>query len=570
MSRFNNLKISAKLGIAFGLTILFIVGLSLFTYFSLESAQNVSTEAVKGKELVNNISERWGDHLKYVKNLEESIIFQREFTGQLDPTLCKFGKWYSSFTPHNDKMKTAMEEINGPHHQLHEFAGEIKQMQQRGESKARQEAIYEKNIVPTVDILEKKFANFSQLVKEESDAEAETLHTKLADVQLMGIVLALVIILVSVLVTIVVSRAISKPVNELAQQAKEVADGNLTVNVVQRSEDEVGVLAGSFKIMVENLRNVIGNVLEASSAVASASSEISSSTEQMAAGSQEQSSQAGEVASAVEEMTRTIQENSKNAGDTAATAKHSKEAAETGGKVVEETVAGMKQIAEVVRTSAATVQELGKSSDQIGEIIEVIDDIADQTNLLALNAAIEAARAGEQGRGFAVVADEVRKLAERTTKATKEIAGMIKKIQDDTKGAVSSMNEGTKKVDEGIALADKAGISLNEIVQTSQKLTDMITQIAAASEQQSSASEQISKNVEGISAVTQETASGTQQVARAAEDLNRLTENLQELLSKFTISENAQSAHQELAGKSKSGVRKSHKAVTESGHLVEH
>jgi methyl-accepting chemotaxis protein len=203
--------------------------------------------------------------------------------------------------------------------------------------------------------------------------------------------------------------------------------------------------------------------------------------------------------------------------------------------VVERTVDGMKRIAEVVRQSALTVQELGKSSDQIGEIIGVIDDIADQTNLLALNAAIEAARAGEHGRGFAVVADEVRKLAERTTKATKEIAGMIRKIQTDTQGAVLSMNQGTQEVEKGITSADQAGAALSEIVKISQQVTDMVLQIASASEQQSDASGQISQNVEVIASVTHETATGVQQVARAAEDLNKLTEILQGLVSGFHL-----------------------------------
>jgi len=369
-----------------------------------------------------------------------------------------------------------------------------------------------------------------------------------------------------------IARIISNPVKKLAEQAGTIARGDLTVEVVQHSKDEVGELAASFKEMVENLRETIGQVGEASSAVASASSEISSSTEQMAAGAHEQTSQAGEVASAVEEMTKTIVENSKNASITAETAKEAKQAAGLGGSVVQETIAGMKGIAEVVNKSAETVRALGKSSDQIGEIIGVIDDIADQTNLLALNAAIEAARAGEQGRGFAVVADEVRKLAERTTKATKEIAEMIKQIQSDTKGAVISMEEGTQKVSEGIKLADKAGTSLSDIVEISQKVTDMISQIAAASEEQSSASEQISKNVEAISSVTNETASGTQQIARAAEDLNRLTENLQRVVEKFKLS----------AGEStnKGGLKhslqvrqtevKSKVAVRENGTLVSH
>jgi methyl-accepting chemotaxis protein len=382
----------------------------------------------------------------------------------------------------------------------------------------------------------------------------------------IGVVLAITL-------GVFLSSVIGRPIKTLANQAEMVASGDLTVHVEQKSEDEIGQLAGAFKRMVVSLRDTIGQVGEASSAVASASSEISSSTEEMAAGAQEQTSQAGEVASAVEEMTKTIVENSKNASTTAETAKEAKRAAEQGGTVVEETVVGMKRIAEVVRQSAGTVQELGRSSDQIGEIIGVIDDIADQTNLLALNAAIEAARAGEQGRGFAVVADEVRKLAERTTKATKEIASMIKKIQGDTKGAVTSMEEGTKQVDEGIKLADKAGASLQEIVGNSQKVTDMVAQIAAASEQQSSASEQISKNVEAISSVTGETARGVQQIARAAEDLNRLTENLQSVLSKFNLSGETQHAAalvRQSPAKAKFTTPKSGTAVRTNGALVPH
>jgi methyl-accepting chemotaxis protein len=369
---------------------------------------------------------------------------------------------------------------------------------------------------------------------------------------------------------IFISKMISNPVKELAQKAEYIANGDLTVDIQQNSNDEIGQLSASFGKMVNGLRETIGGVAEASAAVASASTQISSSTEEMAAGAQEQTSQASEVASAVEEMTKTIIENSKNASNTSDTAKESKQAAEQGGKIVEDTIAGMTTIANVVKMSADTVKELGKSSDQIGEIIGVIDDIADQTNLLALNAAIEAARAGEQGRGFAVVADEVRKLAERTTKATKEIAGMIKKIQGETVGAVNAMEQGTQKVDEGMQLADKAGASLKDIVDISQRVTDMVNQIAAASEQQSSASEQISKNVEAISAVTNQTATGTQQIAHAAEDLNRLTENLTQLVGRFKLSDSQQGYAKKSVTSSRLDKTKSHLAVRSNGKLVPH
>ena len=224
-----------------------------------------------------------------------------------------------------------------------------------------------------------------------------------------------------------------------------------------------------------------------------------------------------------------------NANMAASTAQEAGQKAKEGGEVVVETINGINRIANVVSESAETIQKLGNSSNQIGEIIQVIDEIADQTNLLALNAAIEAARAGEQGRGFAVVADEVRKLAERTTKATQEIAQMIKKIQDDTVGAVQAIEMGTNEAEKGKDLAQKAGSSLNDIIDNFERVSDIINQLAAASEEQSSASEQISSNVEAINRVTHQSADATQQISLAAENLHHLTDNLQQLVNSFKL-----------------------------------
>ncbi len=331
-------------------------------------------------------------------------------------------------------------------------------------------------------------------------------------------------------------EVITAPLVESNEVLNKIASGDLTVRMNGDYKGDLQNIKNNINHLAESFNNALSDVNAAVQATASASAQISSSAEEMAAGAQEQSAQTAEVASAVDEMTKTIMDTTQNASAASENAKNAGNIAKEGGKVVGQTIEGMNRIAVVVKQSADTVQQLGKSSDQIGEIVQVIDDIADQTNLLALNAAIEAARAGEQGRGFAVVADEVRKLAERTTKATKEIANMIKQIQKDTSEAVISMTSGTVEVEKGKELADEAGKSLSQIISGAEQVVDIVTQVAAASEEQSSAAEQISKNLESINHVTNESATGIQQIARASEDLNRLTLNLQELISRFKIS----------------------------------
>lgn len=331
------------------------------------------------------------------------------------------------------------------------------------------------------------------------------------------------------------SEYLSESVESILSEMDKFAEGDLTVKLDIVNDDDIGKLFSGFNKSVTNIHQMIQQLQESIETTASAATQISSSSEELAAGVQEQSAQSSEVAAAVEEMTRTIIENSNNATGTAQVAKENGKMAHDGGDIVQETTKKMREIASVVSNSAATVERLGVSSQEISEIISVIDDIADQTNLLALNAAIEAARAGEQGKGFAVVADEVRKLAERTTQATKKIEEMIKAIQSETSEAVDSMKRGTREVEEGMKLADRAGEALERIVAETQRSVDMINQIAAASEEQSATSEQISRNVEAISSVSNESAAGVSQIAHSADDLNRLTENLRNLISRFRI-----------------------------------
>ncbi len=328
--------------------------------------------------------------------------------------------------------------------------------------------------------------------------------------------------------------------NTLLNAMNELADGNLTVSLeLPEKEDLVYRLFDNFNKVVIKFNGMIHQIFNAIQQTDEASSLIASSAEQMAAGASEQSAQASEVASGVEEMTATIYENSKNAVNAVNFAKESQQVANEGGKIVEETIRGMFKITKVVQHSSETISQLGESSDKIGEIVEVIEEIADQTNLLALNAAIEAARAGEHGRGFAVVADEVRKLAERTTKATKEIAQMIRQIQNDTGGAVEAISEGNIEAEKGKKLAEKSGEYLKKIIRSSEMVVSEINQLAAATEQQSSAAEQISHNVQTISNVTQEAAQGIHQIAEETEKLNALMSELKDLIKHFKLSNTA-------------------------------
>ncbi len=338
------------------------------------------------------------------------------------------------------------------------------------------------------------------------------------------------------------SRLVIAPIQKVEEMVTKFAAGDLTGRVFVGSraasrevKDEVTSLSISINAMADSMSEIVGKIGNSSSSLGTSSSQLNSSSSNMSDGVNAQSAQAAQVATAMEEMNAAVIEVARNSHSATEAARGARDIAAKGGDVVSQAINAMKEVAESTDITGTTIKNLGKSSEEIGTIISVINDIADQTNLLALNAAIEAARAGEQGRGFAVVADEVRKLAERTTKATKEIGEMINTIQDETTRAVDAMDEGTKKVENGVNLANEAGDALSQIVTGVEDVNDMISQIATAAEEQSATAEEIARSMENITEASQTNVDAITDVSGAAERVSEIASELHILVDRFVL-----------------------------------
>lgn len=366
-------------------------------------------------------------------------------------------------------------------------------------------------------------------VKEVLDINKET--------RLYLLMLGIISVVFGIVSSLFIRGSIVAPIKAITYLTSRLAEGDLAMDsrLTRETKDEFNDVKKALVSLVSKWQTIVADMKSAAGNISLAAEELSTGAQKMSKGSDEQAQRSSQVATASEEMSQTILDIAKNVNNIAQSASNTVTMAKEGDEIVVKSVAKVKDIEHIVDESGSFVKSLGERSKQIGDIVSVINEIADQTNLLALNAAIEAARAGEQGRGFAVVADEVKKLAERTAHSTSEIGEMIRIVQGEVSKAVRAMDDATSNVTLGVDLVSQAGSALKAIVNSTDGLQLMVQQIASAIDEMSATSEEISRDIEQIAAVSSETSHNAGQVAHASTKLAELSEKMEKTSAQFRL-----------------------------------
>jgi methyl-accepting chemotaxis protein len=540
MTWFRNLNTSRKLAVAFGLLEVLMIGLGIFSLAQLSSVNATTVQIVANRMP----SVRILGSLKY----DTSAIRRSELS-------------YLLAVDHKEKWDASMKQaLNEFQQHEKEYQALISDEEERGIYEKFHEA-WEKYVKVHADAMALTSSNeyqagvLAQTAGNEAFEAAASVLQEDVDLndrkaQEAGAVAASaysssrywIIGLLSCAVaagiglSMFIGRFMSTAISGMLGQIQQIAANNLAVDDIESdSQDEIGEAGLALNRMKNNLRQLIMVITDTAHRLASASDEISTGAGEEAQSARSQADQTRQVATAMQEMAATVQQVSENSQKASQSSQQSAQAARDGGTVAEETLATMHSISDSTKKVATRITELGVRSEQIGKIAAVIDDIADQTNLLALNAAIEAARAGEQGRGFAVVADEVRKLAERTAAATKEIASMIDAIQVETKSAVQAMGLNGEKVQAGVERTQASGEALRKIIKMSEDVGDMVSQIATAAGEQSGATDEINNSISQIATLAKQSSATAEHTEKACTSLSSLALDLQNLVRQFKL-----------------------------------
>lgn len=366
-----------------------------------------------------------------------------------------------------------------------------------------------------------------QLVQDQQSARSSVI---------LLMIIGVIALLSGVGMVVVLNQAIANPLIRISKFAEQIAAGDLSINLpTDQRRDEVGALSQAFRQMTETLRRSVSDISEAVSLLGSSASEILAATTQVASGTAETATAISETTTTVEEVRQAVRLSSQKAQSVSESAQRVARSSQSGQKAVEETVIGMDRIREQMETIAQTVVRLSEQSQSIGGIIAAVNDLADQSNLLAVNAAIEAAKAGEQGKGFAVVAQEIKSLAEQSKQATAQVRGILSDVQKATGNAVMATEQGSKAVEAGVKQSAQAGEAIQVLSKTSGEAVQATIQIESSSQQQVVGMDQIGAAMENINQAGAETAASMRQVEASAQNLHQLGQKLKELVEQFKV-----------------------------------
>ena len=535
------LSLGVKLGGGFATVILLSVIMAIIATKEMNNVSQAGDQIVAILEQSEYVLKKEVDHLAWANQLANSFVLMSRFGGQLDETQCDFGKWYTSFRGSEAyaqspaDFRRAFDAIDAPHRALHQSARQVVGLVQQ-DDRAAALKVYEADTMTALEQVRGRLDEMREALQKETLRLSGEAARQVALAQWILFISIAIIIALSSVVSIVIVRSIVGPMHELADAAELIAAGDLTGKEVRvRYNDEIGHATKAFNRMSRGIRDLVTNLNSAISRVASAADELSAVTNETNAGVRRQQAETDQVATAMNEMSATVHEVAQNTQGAAGAAHGAADDAAKGKQVVGRSIDTIESLSGEIQRAAEVIEHLHEDAQDINKVLDVIQGIAEQTNLLALNAAIEAARAGEQGRGFAVVADEVRTLATRTHDSTREIQGMIERLQSGANQAVDAMRKSSERASDSVDQAAEAGTALDAIASAVTRINDMNTQIASASEEQSAVADEIDRNINNISQIATENATASEQTMAASEELAKLADELQTLASRFRV-----------------------------------
>lgn len=538
LSQYRSLTISTKLILSFAGLIAFMLLIAVLIQLAFNHVNNASESARAQLESSMQQVEREVDHVLWANDLANSLLFDRPFQGELDPKQCAFGRWYTSaklsnvFGSSSQRVKRAFQELEQKHEQLHLTAADVNQA---GDAKEALR-VYQENTLRRLESMREGIAELRNALAVESNKNSEAANAASRQALFIVWLSMAVAMLIATIMAVVLRSHIAVPMRRLQTRAEEIAEGNLqSAPLPVTHGDEIGVATTAFNSMQKRLHQLVTELGENAQELAEQAGYSSEAAGRTDTALNVQASEIEQLATAMNEMSATISEVAQHAQMTSEASEDSRNNTDRGQIVVQEVITAINALAKEVGFASEQITKLKEESVSIGGILDTIESIAEQTNLLALNAAIEAARAGEQGRGFAVVADEVRTLAARTATATTEIQSMIQGLQSTAEESVQTMNSGVSLAHDGVEKADAAEQALQEIRQSVTSITDMTHQIASATEEQAAVVQEMDRNLIKVNELTEDTRKGSREADEVSAAVDAQGKALLKLAGQFKV-----------------------------------